>query len=179
MTDVAKAYGGAIFELAIEQKCDEQVLNELVKINTIFKDNKDYVSLLSAPTLKKEERITLIDEAFKEDCSIYVVNFLKILCEENLLMHFSECVNEYNARYKELYNIVSATVTSAIVLTDEQKEKLNNKLCTLTGKKIDITYKIDESLIGGINLQMEDNQFDGSVKNRLNGLKNSLFSSLA
>ena len=179
MTDIAKAYGSAIFELAIEDKCDKQILEELIQLDEVFTQTPTYLSLLSAPTLKKEERIDLISQAFKEHLHEYVLNFLKILCEKGYLAQFHSCVQEYQNCYNFAYNIVTAVATSAVPLTDEQQNKLTEKLCALTGKHIQLTFNIDANIIGGISLKIEDNQFDGSIKNRLDVLRANLLSTLA
>ncbi|MBR5897664.1 MAG: F0F1 ATP synthase subunit delta, partial [Lachnospiraceae bacterium] len=85
MTEHARVYGGSLYDLASEEKLTDAILEQMQEIKQIFRDNPDYLKLLSEPAVKREERTDLIEKAFGADAERYLVNFLKLLCEKNLL----------------------------------------------------------------------------------------------
>lgn len=104
----------------------------------------------------------------------YVVNFLKILCEEDLLGELSGCLEAYRERYNADHGIMEATVTSAVPLSAEEREKLLNKLQAKTGKLIRLTEKTDPSVLGGLRLDLAGERLDGTVQRRLELLRDDI-----
>lgn len=116
------------------------------------------------------ERIDLIEACFGNQAERYLVNFLKLLCERNLLREFGGCCDEYARRYNRDNGIAEATATSAVPMTEAQAEALKQKLEKLSGKKISLSLKTDPSLLGGVRVELEGKELDGTVKGRLDGL---------
>ena len=83
MTELAKRYGGSLYDLAAEEQLTDQLLAELDVALDCFNQEPAYLRLLSTPGVPKKERCALLDKAFAE-AHPYLVNFLKLLCEENL-----------------------------------------------------------------------------------------------
>ena len=127
MTELAKRYGGSLYELAAEESLTEPILQELTLAESSFKQEPQYLRLLQTPSIPKKERCGLLDKAF-EGMHPYVVNFLKILCEEDLLGELSGCLEAYRERYNADHGIMEATVTSAVPLSAEEREKLLHKI---------------------------------------------------
>ena len=87
MTERAGIYGGSLYDLAAEENLTEPIMEELNTVKTLLRENPDYIRLLSEPSIKKDDRIKLIDDAFGS-CEKYLCNFIKLLCEKNLLGEF-------------------------------------------------------------------------------------------
>lgn len=174
MTQAAKVYGESMYELALSEGLSGEILEEMKVIRTLFQENPDYIHLLSEPSIPGKERTDLIETAFGNQAERYLVNFLKLLCERNLLREFGGCCEEYLRRYNRDNGIAEAIVTSAVPLTDVQAEALKQKLENLSGKKISLTRKTDPSLLGGVRVELEGKELDGTVKGRLNGLSRKL-----
>ena len=84
-----------------------------------------------------------------------MVNFIKLLCEKNLLREFGGCQEAFQRRYFAAHNIAEAVVTSAASLSKEQEELLKKKLET------------DPSVLAGVRVELDGKLFDGTVKGRL------------
>ena len=69
------------------------------QIRQLFRENPDYIRLLSEPSIPNKERIGLIDKAFGDKAEKYLISFLKLLCERNILAEFSGCCDEFTRRY--------------------------------------------------------------------------------
>ena len=123
MTETARVYGGSLYELAAEEHLEEEILSEMKEIRALFRENPEYPRLLSEPSIPRKERIGLIDAAFGSQAEPYLVNFIKLLCEKNLLREFGGCQEAFQRRYYAAHNIAEAVVTSAASLSKEQEEK--------------------------------------------------------
>ena len=174
MTQAARVYGESMYALALEEGLTGEILEEMKVIRTLFQENPDYVHLLSEPSIPENERIDLIEAAFGNQAERYLVNFLKLLCERNLLREFGGCCDEYARRYNRDNGIAEATATSAVPMTEAQAEALKQKLEKLSGKKISLSLKTDPSLLGGVRVELEGKELDGTVKGRLDGLSRKL-----
>ena len=136
MTQIARLYGGSMYDLAAEEQLTDTVLEQMQTIRQLFRENPDYVKLLSEPSIPKEERTKLLDTAFGTEAERYLVNFLKLLCERGILGEYSGCCEEFIRRYNVDHNIATAVVTSAVALTDEQMAALKDKLEKISGKTV-------------------------------------------
>ena len=174
MTDIARMYGGSLYDLAAEEGLETRILDELDAVVSVLKEDPRYLRLLSIPSIPKKERCGLLDQALRGQVHLYVLNFLKILCENGTLRELSGCAREYRIRYNAAHGILEATATSAIAMTKEQTEALRQKLETVTGKKIDLAAKVDPAVLGGIRLDIEGTELDGTVQNRLASLRRNI-----
>ena len=114
MTETARVYGGSLYELAQEEHLEEEILSEMKEIRALFRENPEYPRLLSEPSIPRKERIGLIDAAFGSQAEPYLVNFIKLLCEKNLLREFGGCQEAFQRRYFAAHNIAEAVVTRSI-----------------------------------------------------------------
>ncbi|MCI5573862.1 MAG: ATP synthase F1 subunit delta [Faecalibacterium prausnitzii] len=176
MTETARMYGGSLYDLAAEEGLETRILGELEQAAQLLKANPDYLRLLSTPSIPKKERCGLLDEALRGQVHLYVLNFLKILCEKGTLRELSGCARAYRLRYNQAHGILEATATSAVPMTAQQTQALHAKLEKLTGKTIDLKTKVDPGVLGGIRLDMEGTELDGTVQNRLAALRRDIAS---
>ena len=174
MTETAKMYGGSLYDLAAEEGLETRILGELDEVQQLLKQNPDYLRLLSTPSIPKKERCGLLDEALRGQVHLYVLNFLKILCEKGTLRELSGCARAYRIRYNQAHGILEATAISAVPLTEQQRAALHAKLESLTGKIIDLKTKVDAKVLGGIRLDIEGTELDGTVQNRLASLRRDI-----
>ena len=174
MTEIARMYGGSLYDLAAEEGLETRVLDELDEAAKLIRDDPEYLRLLSTPSIPKKERCALLDEAFRGQVHLYVLNFLKILCENGTLRELPGCARAYRLRYNEAHGILEATAVSAVPLTAEQTRRLHEKLEKVTGRHIDLKTKVEPAVLGGIRLDIEGTELDGTVRSRLAGLRSSI-----
>ncbi len=174
MTEIAKMYGGSLYDLAAEEGLDTRILSELGDVSALLRQNPEYLRLLSMQSIPKRERCALLDESLGGQVHLYVLNFLKILCEKGTLRELSGCVQAYRVKYNEAHGILEATAVSAVALTAEQTKRLHAKLEAMTGKKVDLHTRVDASVLGGIRLDIEGTELDGTVQNRIASLRKNI-----
>lgn len=174
MTQTARLYGGSTYELAAEEQLTDTVMEQMNEIRQLFRDNPDYVKLLGEPSIPKKERTDMIEAAFGAQAERYLVNFLKLLCERNILMEYAGCCEEFTRRYNADHNIAEAVVTSAVTLSGEQMAALKAKLEKISGKTVSLIQKKDPTVLAGLRVELEGKQLDGTVQGRLSGISRKL-----
>ncbi len=174
MTEVANAYGGALYTLAKEEKLDGRILRELTVLQESFRAEPDFLKLLSSPNLTKAERCQVLDDSFREKLHPYVLNFLKILTEKGYVRHFDSCCDAFTLRYNEDNGILPVTAVTAVPFTEAQAEKLKQKLNLITGKQITLRNRIDPAVLGGIRLDYDGQRLDDTVSHRMDSLRELL-----
>lgn len=174
MTQIGIQYAQALYSLAAEENLTCQIWQELKLLDGSFSENPDYLRLLSAPNIPKEERIQILDSSFRGKVHPYLLNFLKILTEKGYARYFGDCRKAFETQYHEEFNILPVRAVTAHPLSAEQQEKLVQKLQTMTGKTVELTNEIDPNVYGGVRLHYDGKQVDGTVKNRLDTIGNLL-----
>ncbi len=171
MKDTSKAYAEALFAIAMEKSKVTEFAENLETIQTVLLENPEYPMYLATPALPLSERLLAIEEAFGAKMPEDVVSFLKLLCENGYITKLSEIIEEFFKLEMVVSNTVTVTVTSKIPLADNQKEALIKKLEEKYRKHIVPHYLVDETLIGGLKITLEDQIIDASVQKRLQRIK--------
>jgi len=174
MSDTANAYAQALYALAEEEKKTELFLQQLTALQESFASEPAFYRLLTSHDLSKEERCQILDDSFRGKIEPYVLNFMKLLTEKGRIRLFSDCCRAYQARYDADHGILRATAVTAVALTQQQAEKLTEKLQNITSKTVILSNRIDEACLGGVRLEYEGLCVDGTVENHLHSLRNLL-----
>ena len=171
MSDISNEYAEALFSLAVENGSERAIMKELEGIKAVFDENAELCELLSSPAVPINDRIDVIDSVFSECAQEYVISFIKLLCEKRRASIFFECVEKYRALLDAKEATVTASVTSAVALTDAEKAALKQKLEKMSGKTVVLECSIDPSILGGLIVTMDGTVTDGSLRHRLHEVK--------
>lgn len=174
MNKVGAVYGQGLYALAKDEGLTQILLQQLQALEEAFAGQEAFLKLLATHDLPKQERIRIIDSSFRDQVHPYVLNFLKLLTEKGHIRQFSACCKAFTGEYNRENGILEVRAVSALALTPEQKQRLSEKLAALTGKKITLCCKVDPSVLGGIRLQYDGQQVDGTVRGRLEAMGKTL-----
>ena len=174
MTEVATTYGQAMYDLARDEGKSRQILAELSVLDQSLSAEPEFIQLLSSPNIPKEERVQILDDSFRGKIDPYVLNFLKVLTEKGYMRHFSGCCQFYRQCYNKDNGIMPVIAYTAVPLSDELRRKLTAKLSTVTGKTIELDCRIDPETLGGVRLDFDGKQVDGTVRRRLEDIRGLL-----
>ncbi len=174
MTQVGNVYGEALYDLARSEGLDEQILQELSVLNESFCQEPEFLRLLAAPNVSKEERCQILDGSFREKVHPYVLNFLKVLTEKGYPRHFSDCYHAYRVHFNTDHGILPVKAVSAVALNKNQCARLCEKLQKITGKTIELTNRVDPDVLGGIRLDYDGKRLDDTVSHRLEAIRSML-----
>ena len=171
---VAKRYGKALFELAVESQQAEDVYNELLKVRQIFEDIPQLGDLLSDVRLDLNEKRNVMDNLVKGFDGI-VRNALEVIYQYNRMYDILLIIDEYERRFNDRNNLVLGSVTTAVPLTKEQKAKQTQKVANQLGyQKAELTEKVDPNILGGVIVEANHHVIDGSIRSRLEYLRKEL-----
>ena len=174
MTEVATTYGQAMYDLARDEGKSQQILAELSVLDQSLSAEPEFIQLLSSPNIPMEERVQILDSSFRGKIDPYVLNFLKVLTEKGYMRHFSGCCQFYRQCYNKDNGIMPVIAYTAVPLSDELRRKLTAKLSTVTGKTIELDCRIDPETLGGVRLDFDGKQVDGTVRRRLEDIRGLL-----
>lgn len=178
MTQIGTVYGQALYSPAKEEQLAQTILEELKALAAGFSQEPDFLRLLSAPTLPKQDRCQILDDSFRGKVQPYVLNFLKLLTEKGYARHFMECVEAYREQYNQDNGILPVKAVTAIPLTAEQTQRLTDKLAKITGKSIELTNQVDAGCLGGVRLDYDGKRVEDTVAHRLEAIRSMLKSTV-
>ena len=156
--------------------------NELKKIDIIKKDfdiiysslfeDKDTFSFFTSNFIDGNVRVDVIRRVYENKISHEALNLLSILVEKDLFNILPAIIVEYENLCNEFYDILSVRITIAKEL--EGIEELKRDIIKMVNKNVHFYIDINESIIGGIIVEIEDIIYDYSMKRLLNNVKDSL-----
>lgn len=172
-------YATSLLELGLEENCLDGLFEELQGLRQVFDENPDFLKLLSTPVIAKAEKIRMLTQVFAGKISPYLQNLMEILVDKSRFSSFMEIAEEFRRLYNKHNNIQETVATTAIPLSAELAKKLTAKLETITGKKILLQNRVDPSILGGVIIQMDNDQLDDSVRARIDRLKKQISATTA
>lgn len=172
---VSKTYGEALFELAVEEGKEEELLGEIMTLKEILSDNPDFARLMNHPKVLKEEKLEVLNRVFNGRVSDELTGFLQLVVTKDRYGEIDSILDYFVGEVKKLKGIGVAYVSTAAELTDLKKKEIEEKLLTTTHfKKMEMHYGVDEDLIGGMVIRIGDRVIDSSIKTKLFEMKRQL-----
>ena len=171
MTELSKDYAEALFALAAEEKQEKAYLEALDTAAALFAEHPAYTELLACPAIPQTERTALLEQALGEILPEQALSFVQLLCNHGHIRSLSACIEDYRRLYQTAVAMSTAYVTSAVPLTEEEKVKLTETLSSKTRRMVELVCTVDESLLGGMIVQLDGKVMDGSLRRRLQVVK--------
>lgn len=172
---VDKTYGGAFFELSLEAGKVDEYADEIRMLRFLLVSEPKFMALLNHPQISGEDKYKMLSECFQSRVSKDVFGFLKVILEARRQDMILEIFEAFLSRVRKYRHIGQAWVTSATELSSDQKRAIERKLLETTDNvAYEIVYSVDESLIGGMKIRIDDIVVDGSIKYQLKTMKRKL-----
>ncbi|MFH0942207.1 MAG: ATP synthase F1 subunit delta [Chloroflexota bacterium] len=165
----AKRYAQAVFEIALERKELEQWQADLAKIAAL-KQETAVVNWLENPRADPDLKTMYLAQQLK-GLNPLGLNLVHLLLNKGRLSLADEISDEYQRLLARHLGLETAEVTTAVPLTDTEKQDLAQRLGTVTGKKVVLQAAVNPDLIGGMTARINDQLLDGSTRRRLQDLK--------
>jgi F-type H+-transporting ATPase subunit delta len=176
MSAFAARYARAFTDVVLSAKLDPaRVEQELNDFAVSFDGSKDLQQLLLNPSLPAAKRVSILDTVNRRiGCGPLVRNFLAVLISHERLHALHEILPEFRAEINRRLSISDAEVVTARPLQEEERAKLEKEVAELAGTRVNATFREDKSLIGGAVVRIGSTIYDGSVRGRLQRLKERL-----
>ena len=167
MSDVARGYAQALFQIARAEGALEQVEDELFRFARILDNEAQLREALTDPALPPEHRATMVTELLGNRASAHTVNIVSFLVQQGRARELAKIIDSLVKLAAEERRRAVAEVLSATPLSEEQRGKLAEAIEKATGKSVEIKALVDPSVIGGLHVRVGDQVFDGTVRRRL------------
>ncbi len=171
---VAASYAEALLQLATDDKNAEPVGQELSAVHEIIKSNPSFGLFLTDPAITHERRGQVIERVFHGNLSKLLQNFLGVLNEKGRINLLTQIVAAYHDLLNRQANRIEVTVTVAEKLGDEHLEQVRKRIGEAMKKDVTIHEQVNESILGGLMLNIQDRLIDASVKSQLQLMRQQL-----
>ena len=172
---VARRYSAALADVVLKTNEIDPVKTELKTWETMIDTNADLQTAFRNPAISQANKEKVLENLIeKTKPTKTTANFLRVLLRNGRLTEIGEINTKFASVLEERSGIVSANITSARELSEAQKTEMRTSLEKLSGKQINLEFKTDESLIGGIVTRLGSTVYDGSVRTQLQELKQQM-----
>lgn len=168
---VAYRYAKSLIDLANERKVVDEVNKDMSLFKEICDGNRQFLAVMGNPIIRHEKKLGILKKVFENNVHPVTFSIFTVLTNKNRENLIYAIADEFQKLYNQQNGIQKATVTTTTTLTDAQRKAFTDVVAGATGKKVVLEEKINENLIGGYILQVDDKQIDTSVKKKLNDLK--------
>lgn len=173
----ALRYAKATLDFAVEKKAADKIEKDMRNIASVIAGNTELQNVLSSPVVKGADKKDALKAIFKGSHEI-TVGLINTLTDNKRIEMLQEVAYKYIILFEKMKGEAIAYVTSAVPLTAALEKKILAQVTKVTGNKVTIENKVDESIVGGFILRVGDLQYDASVASKLNGLKREFTNSL-
>ncbi len=172
MASVAGRYASALFDLAKDDNKIEEVEKDLTVFQALHNESEDLVRLVRSPVIASEDQSRAIAAVLsKAGAGQLTSNFFKLIAKNRRLFAAAEMARAFKGLAARHRGEVSAEVTTAHALSDEQLTELKAVLKQSVGKDVTLATKVDPSLLGGLVVKVGSRMVDSSLKTKLATMK--------
>lgn len=170
--EVAKRYGGVLFDLAQENKKLKDILKEVTFLQQCLEKEPRSWARVASPVLPPQTQQKIIEKLTKFlELSSLMTHFLRVLCKNRRLQNLKLILDDFLIRSQVAEGLVKGVVETSLELTKVQQQGLEKNLEKHLGKKVSLTQIIKEDLIAGVVLHLGSLMIDASIGMRLNKLR--------
>lgn len=172
---IARRYSVALADAVSGSSITDTVKSELASWGEIFTQNADIQTVFGNPAIAHASKEKVLDGLIaKAKPSQTTANFLKVLLQNGRLSEIGEINERFAAVLEERSGVVSAEITSARDLPGDERAEFESNLENLTGKRVIVNYSVNTDIIGGVVTRIGSTVYDGSVKTKLENLRERL-----
>lgn len=170
--DIAERYALALYELADEAKSLDAVADDLSSLKSLVAESADLRKLIASPLIDRDQKASAITAILeKGGANDLTRRFIGLAARNNRLFALPAMIDAYLAELARRRGEITAEVTSARPLKDDQLQALTDRLREKLGSKIAVEAKVDPSLIGGLIVRVGSRMIDASLKSKLQRLQ--------
>ena len=171
----AERYSLALFELSEENNLLDQIENQSFSVLNLIDNSKDFSNLIKDPTTKQEDLLKVMNKiAENSKFETLFKNFLNFLVQKRRFFFIERILKSFIETCSKKRGELKAELRSAKNLSSEEIIDITELLTKSFSSKIKLNYKYDESLIGGLVVQVGSTMVDTSIKNKLQQIENRM-----
>ena len=173
MEEIARVYSRSLFEVAREQGKLDDVREQLGQLADALSENRDLQVFFFSPYFSSQEKKEGISKLV-EDIDERFLRFLELLAERHRMPAVFRIRRAYDRLWAEENKLLPVSVTSAVDLDEELVKGIGRRIEEQTGRKVELSSKVDPDVLGGLVLQVGNMVLDASVRRRLEQLRKTV-----
>lgn len=172
---IGRRYAKALINLAGSDKNIEKIGKDLNEIAELFEEQKMVRDVILEPKLSKTKKMVFVGQVVSKMKSEPLLNkYCRYLISRNRFELIGSIAKAYGKLASEKLGTATAEVTVAYPLPEKDRSQLEAELSKYTGKKVTLSVKVDKSILGGVITSIDSLVLDGSIKNRLNLIRETI-----
>jgi len=169
---ISERYGSALYDLASEKNCIDGVLNDFDTIEKVMDESSELRNVVRSPLVNSDEKLNILIKIFsKSNLNDLTTIFLKVLKNNKRISNLLSIILQFKKINSEKRGDISADVTSANELSEDEKSNITNQLKNSLGQKLSLSFVVDKDIIGGLIVKVGSKMIDTSIANKINKLK--------
>jgi F-type H+-transporting ATPase subunit delta len=174
-TTIANRYARALADIIVERRETDEIVKELIDFERMMSEHPQLRDVFASPVIGAERKRAVLEELLSRiGLRQTSANFLRLLLNNSRLHDLDQIMNALSRELDTRMNIVSADVTTAREIGQQEKAALQSQLKAVTGKEVRLQFRIDPAIIGGVVTRIGSLIYDGSIKNQLAQMKRRL-----
>jgi len=173
MQDIARVYAEALFGAAKDHDKLDAIHDQLGQFADALGDNREMQMFFFSPYFSSVEKREALGRSV-EGAEPELINFLELLAEKHRMPVLFRIRSEFDALWDKENKRLAVTVTSAVELDPQVIEQIRAEIEKQTDSEIEVSSRVDESIVGGLVLQVGNKVLDASIRNRLEKLRKSV-----
>jgi ATP synthase F1 delta subunit len=170
MEEVARVYSEALFDVAKEHDSLDEIRDQLGEVADAIATDQDLQVFFFSPYFSSNEKRDGIRKTIT-GANPELVNFLELLAEKHRMPALFRIRRRFDELWDEENQRLEVTLTSAVELDPSVVESVGAEIERKTGQTVELTSEVDDSIIGGLVLQVGNRVLDASIRNRLEKLR--------
>lgn len=172
--EVYEPYAEALMAVAQEQNLTEKFGEDVASLLNLLQTSPELSAFITSPIVKGEDKKAVLKQ-ISQGIDPFITNFLMILVDRRRIVVLEGICQHFRTLVRKLNQIVLAEVTSAVELTDGQKQAVIDQVKSRTqAQDVELVTKIDPELIGGVIIKVGSQIIDASLRGQLRRLSISL-----
>jgi F-type H+-transporting ATPase subunit delta len=168
--EIGQVYSRALFQVAQEQDKLDDVREQIGQFADALDSDRELAVFFFSPYFSTEEKADGLRRVL-DGADETVVNFLVLLIEKHRMPAIFRIRRAYDALWEKAHQLLPVEVTSAIELDEQTVEQVGKRIGERTGRRIDLTARVDPDILGGIVVRVGNSILDASIANRLESLR--------
>jgi F-type H+-transporting ATPase subunit delta len=169
--ELVHGYAEALFKVVQTEGDLDRVEDELFRFGKLLESNHELKQALADPAIDRSQRVKVLEELLSAKVSPHTLGLLTFIVTQDRAKQLPQILDEVSSLAAESRKAVLAEVRSAVPLDDKQRGDLAAALSKATGKTVELKVMIDPSVLGGVHARVGDTVIDGTVRRRLEKLK--------
>jgi F-type H+-transporting ATPase subunit delta len=170
MEEIAQVYARSLFEVARDKGRLDEVREQLGQFSDALAENRELQVFFFSPYFSTEEKVDGLRRTV-EGADELVLNTLALLIENHRMPAIHRIRRTYDSLWREENKLLPVQITSAVALDEGVVRRVSEEIGRQTGRQVELTTRVDESVLGGLVLQVGNQILDASIRSRLERLR--------